>query len=110
MTESAAPSAPTDGAWLAAASCTTGWLDWMHRNLWVASDGLARVPLGWLTTLFHGTRNIDPAKHRHVGISTSDLLSLRQSPSTLWIAADQIGQGSLHRGLANDRLSVRMKD
>lgn len=109
MTETLSPSGP-GAVWLVAASCTTGWLDWIHGNLWLASDGLARVPLGLRTTVAHGTNNIDPAKGQHPEISMSEFDRLRGMNSTLWIAADRIESARLHRGLLNDRLQIIMKD
>ena len=49
---------------LVSASCTTGWLDWIHGELWLCPDGLLRRSLGPWATVKHGRGpTIDPA-HR----------------------------------------------
>jgi hypothetical protein len=37
----------TDLAYLISRSCTTGWLDWVHGELWLLPDGLVRTRIGW---------------------------------------------------------------
>lgn len=36
-------------------SCTTGWLDWIHGELWITPDALVRLRLGSGQTLRNGT-------------------------------------------------------
>jgi hypothetical protein len=38
---------------LVTASCTTGWLDWIHRELWLCNDGLLLVRLDLKPTRAH---------------------------------------------------------
>ena len=39
---------------LIAASCTTGWFDWIHGELWLCPGGLLRRSLGLWATVRHG--------------------------------------------------------
>jgi hypothetical protein len=97
-------------AWLAAASCTTGWSDWEHGSLWVAPDGLARSPAGWQKTVVHTFQGVDPANWKHAAITMSELQRIVAIPITLWLPADRIQSAALHRGLLNDRLMLTMAD
>ena len=42
-----------NGCTLISRSCTTGWLDWAHGELWVCDDGLLRKSLGLVETVLH---------------------------------------------------------
>jgi hypothetical protein len=96
---------------LVAASCTTGWADWEHGNLWLAPGGLARIPLGWLATYSHTFQGIDPAIGQIVSITQSDLSqALTRSPRSLWMEASYIEVARLHRGITCDRVHLHLKD
>lgn len=96
---------------LIAASCTTGWADGEHGNLWLAPDGLARVPLGWAVSVVHTFQSVDPAIWRDVAISRDKLAqAIEKSPRSLWLPATDIDAATMHRGLMVDRVRVRMKD
>jgi hypothetical protein len=41
---------------LLTASCTTGWLDWIHSQLWLLDDGLLLVKTNLARTLANGYR------------------------------------------------------
>jgi hypothetical protein len=101
----------TSRATLIAASCTTGWADAEHGNLWLAPDGIARIPLGWAVSVAHTFQGVDPARWLGSSIATDDLASARNSARrSLWFPAADIEAAWLHRGLLNDRLRVRMRD
>jgi hypothetical protein len=96
---------------LIAASCTTGWADGEHGNLWLAPDGLARVPLGWAVSVVHTFQSVDPAIWWDAAISRNELAQvLEKSPRALWLAATDIEAAAVHRGLLVDRVRVHMKD
>src|SRR5258708_28253874 len=98
VSASAAP-APVDRVSLIAASCTTGWADWEHGNLWLAPDGLARVPLGWVVSFAHSFQGIDPAIGHIVSITPNDLSqALAHSPRALWMESYYIEVYRMHRG------------
>lgn len=100
-----------DQAKLIAASCTTGWLDWEHGNLWLAPHGLARIPLGMPTSVAHTFVGVDPAKWRSRAIGVNELREvLNSSARALWLDAAEMKAAWLHRGLLNDRLNVRLND
>jgi hypothetical protein len=100
----------TDQAILIAASCTTGWADGEHGNLWLAPDGIARIPLGWAVSFAHTFQGVDPARWLRSSITVDDLTSARNSARrSLWLPAADIEAAWLHRGLLNDRLRLRMR-
>ena len=102
---------PVDTVSLVAASCTTGWADWEHGNLWLAPDGLARIPLGWVVTYAHTFQGLDPAIGHIVSVTPGDLSqALADSPRAIWMEAPYMEVARLHRGITCDRLHVRMKD
>jgi hypothetical protein len=42
-----------NNAVLISASCTTGWLDWVHGEPWLCPEGLLRRSLGFRATVRH---------------------------------------------------------
>lgn len=57
---------------LISASCTTGWFDWIHGELWLCPNGLVRRSLGlWKTYRQSNHRTVDPA-HRPTRAFTHD--------------------------------------
>jgi hypothetical protein len=61
-------------------SCTTGWLDWGHGELWLTETALVRV---------RRSRGHTPPTNRHLSFA-------------------EIAAARLHRGRVNDRLSVTL--
>jgi hypothetical protein len=97
-------------ATLIAASCTTGWADWEHGNLWLAPDGIARITLGWTSTVLHSFQGADPALRTRQSISRDELArALTKSPRALWLRAADLISAKMHRGVRNDRLTVQMQ-
>src|SRR3984893_9691580 len=45
------PASDAPPAILLTTSCTTGWADWVHGELWLCPDGLLRLSLGLATTI-----------------------------------------------------------
>jgi hypothetical protein len=96
---------------LIAASCTTGWFDGEHGNLWLAPDGIARVPLGWGVSFVHSFQGIDPAIWRRETTTRDELArALMSSPRVLWLPSGDMEGAWLHSGILCDRVSVRTKN
>ncbi|AWZ16800.1 hypothetical protein [Streptomyces sp. ICC1] len=53
-------------AHLLAASCTTGWLDWFHGELWLLPDSLVRIRSGFADTVVN---SISPGVREHTATS-----------------------------------------
>ncbi len=83
------------------ASCTTGWLDWIHHELWVCDDGLLLRRLDLKETRAHGKGpTVSPGY-------------LRREPAPEggeWIAAEDIVAGDGHHGRTSDRLTLELRD
>jgi hypothetical protein len=95
---------------LLTSSCTTGWLDWIHGELWLLPNGLLRRPLGLAATIAHGmarTISDEPEERDFDGV---ELRRLRGSPKNLWIEASDIGSVDLRQGFITSRLLVHLRD
>ena len=91
---------------LVSASCTTGWLDWIHGELWVCPEGLLRRPLGLGATIAHGA---------HPTVDTADrprrrAADLRGSSSgrDLWLPWDAVELAELRTGPMTHSLHLRL--
>lgn len=87
---------------LVTASCTTGWLDWVHSELWLCDDGLLVVRLDLRATRAHGRGPTVGAtlRRRPVG---------RDEPG-MWIGAEEVVGASGRHGRKADRLSLELRD
>lgn len=102
------PKANNIEALLLTTSATTGWLDWIHGELWLFPTGLLRIPLGLTATLLHGIRGQELPTWRSFDKKTFDaLLALKRSR---WIPQEQIQKAYLHRGVMTDRLRLELVD
>jgi hypothetical protein len=96
---------------LLSASCTTGWLDWLHGELWLLPDGLLRVCAGLAATLSHEYGPTVPDAPVYRDFDDSEITKIvATNKRNLWIPADQIARGSLANGLASGRLNLLMTD
>ena len=95
------------------ASCTTGWTDWIHGELWLLPhDGLLRVPSPLGKTIVHGFRpRADSA------VLTTRTMSLEDAEETVlrgakavWIPRQDIATAHLKSGPLSDSLRVHRKD
>ena len=96
---------------LVTASCTTGWFDWIHRELWLCDDGLLLVRLDLKATRAHekGPTVSDTLRRRTVG--DDELVEAAAgSKQLVWVPADAIVGTSGHRGRMADRLSIDLRD
>jgi hypothetical protein len=90
---------------------TTGWLDWMHGELWLLPDGLLRTPSGWMASIANGM------KMRTLGALLPATDSSRTfddgvfaNGSATWLSYDLIESAALHTGIIHDRLRVVTSD
>jgi hypothetical protein len=75
---------------LLTAGCTTGWLDWIHSELWLFDDGLLLVRTDFARTLANGfgpTVTSTPLIRR---FETGDLDALRSSQANSWITPSSL--------------------
>lgn len=95
---------------LLAASCTTGWLDWFHGELWLLPDSLVRARGGFVDTVVN---SISPGVREHTATSVigyNPAAVLKGHHTNKVIPFDGITHASLHRGLTTSGLTVTMTD
>jgi hypothetical protein len=96
---------------LITASCTTGWFDWIHGELWLFPDGLLRASTGLATTISNGivqTVSGEPRSQEFVDGEIERIVA--RGGTNLWIQADQIRGADIHVGLMTSRMKVHMAD
>jgi hypothetical protein len=106
------PIRPGDrSAVLVSASCTTGWADWVHGELWLLDDGLARFSLGLLTTMNHAEGHGWQATGvtREFSLEDIDLL-VHATKRNLFIPRGVIARADLRGGLITGRLRLELDD
>lgn len=97
---------------LASASCTTGWLDWIHGELWVCPDGLLRRSLGLVKTMEHGSAaTVDPRSRPQRRITAAEKYVQSNAGGTnRWVGWDWIDSAEVRRGLLTDSFHYRLKN
>jgi hypothetical protein len=94
---------------LVAWSCTTGWADWVHGELWLLPDGLLRVRTSFGETMAHGVRPLPVSQRGTKQISDEDLeAAVCAHRTNHWIRAGEIASASFRRGLTTTRLAVEL--
>jgi hypothetical protein len=94
---------------LLTASCTTGWRDWVHGELWLFPDGLLRVRSGLLQTIAHlNERTVSDEPEAQL-FDPDELERLRRTHHTnLWIPANEIAAADIRSGALSCRLSLTL--
>jgi hypothetical protein len=92
------------------ASCTTGWFDWIHRELWLCDDGLLLVRLDREATRAHGKGPTVSENLRRRPMADEELTEAAADTRRSWIPAGEIVAASGHRGRMTDRLSLDLRD
>jgi hypothetical protein len=96
---------------LVTASCTTGWFDWIHRELWLCDDGLLLVRLDLKATRAHEKGPTVSATLRRRPVRDNELTEAETAGKQLvWIPAGEIVGASGHRGRMADRLTFDLRD
>jgi hypothetical protein len=99
----------TATARLVTASCTTGWLDWIHGELWLLPDGLLRVRSSLGATMAHANQQTVPDDLPECQFGAGEIEELqRQHQTNLWIPAHEIVAASIRTGLLSSRLSLTL--
>ena len=98
-------------AQLISASCTTGWLDWIHGELWLFADGLLLVKTDLWTTVAHGTGPsvTSPLKTREFTEAEVAALSSAHRLNR-WIAGSAITSAAFHAGLSVGRIALELQE
>jgi hypothetical protein len=110
-------SAPRDQpAILLTTSCTTGWTDWVHGDLWLCPDGLLRISLGLATTIAKSSGVGEARAYDDFARQSSpryfdqdeirDLVSRKRT--NIWVPWDRIREAALRHGFTADRLGMTL--
>lgn len=92
-------------------SCTTGWGDWIHGELWLLPSSLVRRRLGFAATLANrkGPTVVVPLPETDVtAAATARILAEHRTNKVIPLAG--IASAHLRHGITADRLTLRMHD
>ncbi len=92
-------------------TCTTGWLDWIHGELWLLPEGLLRIRSGFMATLANGSVSAGlKAQEPYRPLTYDPEAVLAAHPTNKLIPFAGIAAGRLHGGLTASGLEVVMTD
>lgn len=97
-------------AQLVARTCTTGWLDWIHGDLWVTPTCLVRVRAGLLDTVANSTGPGLAARTPGHTVSYDPAAVRAAHRTNKVIAFDEIAHARLRGGPITYGLAVMMTD
>ena len=97
---------------LLTSTCTTGWLDWIHGELWLLPEGLLRIRSGFMTTLAnsYGSGFGLTARDPYRLIAHDPQAVLAAHPTNKLIPFTAMATARLHGGVTTSGLEVAMKD
>ncbi|MCZ7423594.1 MULTISPECIES: hypothetical protein [unclassified Micromonospora] len=92
-------------------SCTTGWADWIHGELWLLPRHLVRRRLTLRETRANKDGRTVPVPLPEVPASSLALRDITSAHRTnKVIPLDEVAEARLHRGILTDRLALKMDD
>ncbi|MFI0965852.1 hypothetical protein ACH4S8_31330 [Streptomyces sp. NPDC021080] len=92
-------------------SCTTGWGDWIHGELWLLPHLLVRRRLGFTATLANGKGPTVVTPLPEADASAAAVTQIRAEHRTnKVIPLADIASARLRRGVTADRLDLLMRD
>lgn len=97
-------------AQLVARTCTTGWRDWIHGELWLLPTALVRVRGGLLDTVLNSTGSGLTLRNpgRTVAYDPPAVLAAHRTNKV--IPFDAIDRARIHGGLTTSGLTAEMAD
>ncbi|MFE2579456.1 hypothetical protein [Streptomyces sp. NPDC059378] len=96
---------------LLAGTCTTGWLDWIHGQLWLLPDALLRVRSGLLESVVNsvgGSGVTARDEYRYVGYDFEAIRAAHRTNKVIPFA--EIAHARLHGGVTASGMTVTMAD
>jgi hypothetical protein len=114
----ALPTSTAQPAILLTTSCTTGWADWVHGELWLTPNGLLRLSLGLPTTIRKSLgigfalaydRAARESAPRYFDQQEIDARVARKRRN-IWVPWGQIREATLRRGFITSRLRMTLFD
>ncbi len=95
---------------LLTSTCTTGWLDWIHGDLWLLPEGLMRIRSGFARTLANSHGSGLTAREPYRLIAHDPAAVLAAHPTNKLIPFSGIATARLHGGVTTSGLEVVMTD
>ncbi|MFD9332610.1 hypothetical protein [Streptomyces sp. NPDC060065] len=97
-------------AQLVADTCTTGWLDWIHGELWLLPTGLMRVRSGLMASVANSLgSSLTAPKPGHPIVHDPTALLAGHRTNKI-IPFDGIERARLHGGITTSGMTVSMTD
>jgi hypothetical protein len=100
-----------DEAWCISRSCTTGWLDWVHGQLWLLPTGLLRRRMSLAETRANGydpTVAVPPPRAPVVDFDLTRIAAEHRTNKV--IPFEAVARARLVRGLTTDALRLTLRD
>jgi hypothetical protein len=92
-------------------SCTTGWTDWIHGELWLSPKHLIRRRLGLRQTIANGLWRTVPSSLPEYEITADQILAIQSGHrSNRVVAWSDVVDANLRRGVLCGRLALTMSD
>ena len=95
---------------LLTSTCTTGWLDWIHGELWLLPEGLLRIRSGFMATVANSYGSGLPPKDPYRLIAHDPETVLAAHPTNKLIPFAGMAAARLHGGVTTSGLEVVMTD
>jgi hypothetical protein len=89
--------------------CTTGWLDWIHGQIWLFPEGLLWARGNLQITIAQSARGPLPDQLTAT-TDERELAQLAREKGNLWIPSTAIRSASIRRGLTTERLLLTLVD
>lgn len=101
---------PASACKLVSASCTTGWFEWIHGELWLCPTGVLRRSLGLTSTIRHANRRtLDPSDRPTRTFALNEISRiLAADRGNRWITWAEISKATLKRGIIDHSLHLNL--
>ncbi|MFJ4896017.1 hypothetical protein ACIP5U_39525 [Streptomyces sp. NPDC088788] len=96
---------------LLARTCTTGWLDWIHGELWLLPDALIRVRSGLMDSVVNSASGSGVSARDPYQVIPFDVESIRSAHRTNKVLPlAELSSARLHGGLTTSGMTATMRD
>jgi hypothetical protein len=101
-----------DACVLISETCTTGWFDWAHGELWLCTNGLLRRSVGlWTTTRRYFNNGRPRAPSHNLTVTTEERNRITAAdPRNRWVGWADIGKVTLKAGIIDHSLHFELID
>lgn len=97
-------------ATLVTASCTTGWLDWIHSELWLFDDGLLVTKTNLARTIANGLGPTVGSAPTTRGFTREDIAAITAANrSNTWVADSSLAGATFTTGSTTGRVDLELE-